>query len=39
LFSGAWGGFALVVAFVVFNAVIGEEPHAWGLPRFCAEHG
>ena len=24
-FSGAWGWFALVVVFVVFNTVLGEE--------------
>jgi membrane protease YdiL (CAAX protease family) len=39
-FSGAWGWFALVVVFVVFNAVIGEELLFRGLlPRMRAVFG
>jgi membrane protease YdiL (CAAX protease family) len=40
-FSGAWGWFALVVMFVVFNTVIGEELLFRGLllPRMRAVFG
>jgi membrane protease YdiL (CAAX protease family) len=40
-FSGAWGWFALVVVFVVFNTVIGEELLFRGLllPRMRAVFG
>jgi uncharacterized protein len=40
-FSGAWGWFALIVVFVVFNTVIGEELLFRGLllPRMRAVFG
>jgi membrane protease YdiL (CAAX protease family) len=40
-FSGAWGWFALVVVFVVFNTVLGEELLFRGLllPRMRAVFG
>ncbi len=40
-FSGAWGWFALVVVFVVFNTVVGEELLFRGLllPRMRAAFG
>ena len=40
-FSGSWGWFALVVVFVVFNTVLGEELLFRGLllPRMRAAFG